>query len=117
MTRPPIFDSTGLTTRDPSGNQHPPWTAIKEISFHHAKRINSYAFPALHIQIRTEATIEAARVHRPAGWPLTQDLPEACRRPARTWTDEWIPVCLLGPLTGPEKTALQNTLTFYLSPL
>lgn len=108
------FDSTGLTASDPSGKQYLPWAAIKEISFHHAKRINGYAFLALHLQIRTEATTEAARVHRPAGWPLTQDLPEACRRPARTWTDEWIPVCLLGPLTGPEKTALQNTLTVYL---
>lgn len=37
------LDSTGLTTSDPSGKQHLPWTAMKKISIHHTREIDSRA--------------------------------------------------------------------------
>lgn len=107
------LDSTGLTTSDPSGKQHLPWTAIKKISIHHTREIDSRTPLALHIQLKATSA-EASRIHRPAGWPLSQDPPESCRRPARIYTDEWVPVCVLGPLTGPDQTDLRNAVTTYL---
>ncbi|MFJ8888545.1 helix-turn-helix domain-containing protein [Streptomyces sp. NPDC102402] len=107
-------DRTGLGTSDSSGRQHIPWDAIKKVSVHRTKTIHERAPLALHVQLRSGATIEAERIYRPAGWPLAHDPPEACKRPVRTWADEWVPVCVLGPLTGPDKTSLQNTLTHYL---
>ncbi|MFD4691979.1 hypothetical protein [Streptomyces sp. NPDC058463] len=29
-------------------------------------------------------------------------------------SDEWVPVCVLGPLAGPDKNDLQNAITHYL---
>ncbi|MFD5899835.1 hypothetical protein [Streptomyces sp. NPDC060366] len=108
------LDDTGLTTNDAPGKQHFSWTSIKKISIHHtSEQINNRAPLALHLQLHSAAK-EADRTSRPAGWPLAQDPPEACMRPPRTYLDEWVPVCVLGPLTGPEKTDLQNTITHYL---
>ena len=107
------LDSTGLTTRDSSGEQRFSWTAIRKISIHHTKEIGFRAPLAVHIQLEA-ASAEAALVHRPAGWPLALDPPEACQRPPRTETNEWVPVCVLGPLSGPDKTDLQNTIAAYL---
>ncbi|PWS50889.1 hypothetical protein DLE01_15700 [Streptomyces sp. FT05W] len=108
------LDHTGLNTSDPSGKQRIPWAAIKKISIHRTTTIYDRAPLALHVQLHTEATTEAERIYRPAGWPLAQDPPETCKRPVRTWSDEWVPVCVLGPLTGPDKTDLKNALVLYL---
>ncbi|MEV7797057.1 hypothetical protein AB0O68_34655 [Streptomyces sp. NPDC087512] len=107
------LDSTGLLTSDSSGEQHFPWTAIKKISVHHTNAINQHAPLALHIQLQVSSA-EADLVHRPAGWPLDVDPPEVCQRPPHKWANEWVPVCLLGPLSGPDKTNLQNTVAAYL---
>ncbi|MFD6331260.1 hypothetical protein ACFWGI_17020 [Streptomyces niveus] len=108
------LDNTGLTTNDTHGKQHFSWTSIKKISIHHTpEKIHNRAPLALHLQLHPAAK-EADRTSRPAGWPLAQTPPAACRRPPRTYMDEWVPVCVLGPLTGPEKTDLQNTITHYL---
>ncbi|MFG3155370.1 helix-turn-helix domain-containing protein [Streptomyces sp. NPDC048219] len=107
------LDSTGLTTSDSSGKQHFPWTSLKNISIQRTGDIHGRYPLALHIQLQ-RATAEAKRVHRPAGWPLAQDPPEVCRRPVREWSDEWVPVCVLSPLSGPAKADLQNIITVYM---
>ncbi|MEV6250644.1 hypothetical protein AB0M38_31380 [Streptomyces sp. NPDC051742] len=108
------LDGTGLTASDPSGKQHLSWASIKKISIHHTpERINDRRPLALNVQLEPE-TPDAARTYRFAGWPLRLNPPDACRRPPKARPDEWVPVCVLGPLTGPDKTELQNTLAAYL---
>ena len=68
---------------------------------------------ALHIKLE-ESSEQAAQLVRPAGWPLSVSPPKACRQPPRTQSFEWVPVCVLGPLTTPDKTELQNAVTTYL---
>lgn len=50
----------------------------------------------------------------PPDGPLSVSPPKACRQPPRTQSFEWVPVCVLGPLTTPDKTELQNAVTTYL---
>ncbi|MGW6718066.1 serine/threonine-protein kinase [Streptomyces sp. NPDC054995] len=100
------LDNTGVTTSDPSGKRHFPWTAIEKASIQYTKEeFNNRAPLTLRLQFKSSAP-EAALLHRPAGWPLNHSTPAV--------TDKWIPVCVLGPLTGPEKTDLQNALAIYL---
>ncbi|MCX5415006.1 helix-turn-helix domain-containing protein [Streptomyces sp. NBC_00059] len=108
------LDHTGVTISDPSGEQHLHWAAIKKVSVHPTTKIYERVPLALHVQLRNTATAEAALLYRPAGWPLGSKPPEVCNRPVRTWDDEWVPLCVLGPLAGPDKTSLQNTLNAYL---
>ncbi|MFD3890775.1 hypothetical protein [Streptomyces microflavus] len=108
------LDDTGLTTKDAFGEQHFSWASINRISVHHARQGIKERVPlALHLQLHSGSK-EGGRTNRPAGWPPTQTPPAACTRPPHTSLDEWVPVCVLGPLTGADKTDLQNTITHYL---
>jgi len=108
------LDDTGLTISDPSGKQHLSWASIRKISVHHTPEgINERRPLALHLQLKSESP-EAKRILRPAGWPGSVALPAACMRPPNVSPYQWVPICVLGPLTGPVRTELQNTLTTYL---
>ncbi|MFG3041884.1 hypothetical protein ACGFYZ_33795 [Streptomyces sp. NPDC048330] len=108
------LNGTGLTAKDDSGRQHLPWACIKYVSVHYAaSAINERQPLTLHMQLKREAP-EAGYTYRTAGWPLELPPPAACRQPPADRPDEWVPICMLGLLTGPQKTDLHNTLATYL---
>ncbi|MFD4022291.1 caspase domain-containing protein [Streptomyces sp. NPDC058576] len=108
-------DDTGLTTSDPFGNQHFSRTSIKKLSIHHtSEKINNRAPLALHLQLHRWSQEAHRTSWPPAGWPPEEDPPESFKRLPHTAPDKWVPVCLLGPLTRPNKTDLQNALALYL---
>ncbi|MEU9529669.1 MULTISPECIES: hypothetical protein [Streptomyces] len=109
------IDDSGLTASDTYGKQHFARTSINKISIHHvSEKINNRAPLALHLQLHRWSPDAHRTSGPPAGWPLDQDPPEACTRLPHTSPDTWVPVCVLGPLTGPDKTDLTNALALYL---
>ncbi|WP_405689422.1 helix-turn-helix domain-containing protein [Streptomyces sp. NBC_01185] len=109
------LDTCGLTASDTYGIQHFARTSIKKISIHHiSERINSRTPLALHLQLHWWSPDAHRKSGPPAEWPLEQDPPDACNRQPHTSPDTWVPVCVLGPLTEPDRTDLKNALALHL---
>ncbi|MFJ8979575.1 helix-turn-helix domain-containing protein [Streptomyces sp. NPDC102282] len=109
------LDASGLTASDTYGIQHFARTSIKKISIHHiSERVNKRAPLALHLQLHWWSPDAHRKSGPPAGWPLERDPPDACNRQPHTSPDTWVPVCVLGPLTEPDRTDLKNALALHL---
>lgn len=106
------IDSDGITTTDDAGRQHIPWSAIGKVAVRYADTtVGDYRLLALHLQMHGPNTEAPAILYRPAGWPEDARLPAVCRGPEAPGSDDWVPVCVLGPLPGPRRLDLKNAVS------
>lgn len=108
------LDRDGMTTTDPFGTQHIPWGAVARVSVHDTGLSEGHTFLALHLQMfDAEAGQPTSARYRPAGWPSEFPLPEISRRSEPPKRDDWVPVCVLGPIPEPRRIALRNAVATY----
>ncbi|MET9588760.1 caspase family protein [Streptomyces sp. NPDC006539] len=99
----------GITATDDAGRQHIPWSAIGKVAVRHADTtVRDYRPLALHLQMHGPNPEAPTVLFRPAGWPEGARLPAVCRGPQVPSSSDWVPVCVLGPLSGPRRVELKN---------
>ncbi|GAB2943832.1 serine/threonine-protein kinase [Nonomuraea fastidiosa] len=107
------LDREGITGSDGSGVQTIPWTAIRQVTVRHTDDAMGVAHHPLALHVRLDQPGSA--VYRPVGWPLDTPVPKIFRRAIEK--DDWVPVCVLGPLSDPRRTDLKNALAACKGPL
>lgn len=109
------IDENGITTADFSGVQHIPWNAIRKVAIRYSDKetVSERCLLALHLKMHEPQGGESPKLYRPAGWPLSARLPEICRGPKPPEQDDWVPVCVLGPLPEPRRLELKNVVTAF----
>jgi Caspase domain/Bacterial PH domain len=110
------IDGDGVTATDPSGTQHIPWTAIRRVGVHYTDRPKGYGSQqllAVHLQMNAHAEDSPLILYRPVGWPADADLPAIFSGPAPPKQDDWLPVCVLGPLPELRRIDMKNTVAAF----
>ncbi|WP_405897901.1 serine/threonine protein kinase [Streptomyces sp. NBC_00727] len=108
-------DKDGITTTDPFSTQHIPWAATTLARVHSTEASDGYAILALHLRL-SEPTAGAppSVLYRPAGWPGGIPVPEVSRGSEPPGQDDWVPVCVLGPLPEPRRIDLRNAVATHM---
>ncbi|MFB8000440.1 serine/threonine-protein kinase [Streptomyces sp. NPDC056002] len=105
------IDAAGITATDASGRQHIPWSAVAQVAVRRTDQtVCEHHLNALHIRLHNPKPKTPVVLYRPAGWPIQVALPDVCRGPEPPKREDWVPVCLLGPLPGPRRVDLQNAI-------
>ncbi|MCX5417870.1 serine/threonine-protein kinase [Streptomyces sp. NBC_00059] len=98
----------GITTSDPFGTQHIPWTEIEHISVHHTETtISHHRLLALHLRLSAPQPGSPPPVLYRAVGQHTE--PDATGR----HQGDWVPVCVLGPMNGPLRVDLRNVVAAF----
>lgn len=109
-TRSLRVDHGGVTTTDSSGDQHIPWAVVAGVAVRYIEAaIGGHEVLGLHLKLHPSSDAPTI-LYRPAGWPTSVDLPGIC---SNLQHEQWVPVCVLGPLPGPRRIALKNAVATY----
>lgn len=104
-------DTEGITATDASGRQHIPWSAVAQVAVRRTDQtVYEHHLDALHIRLHNPKPKTPVALYRPAGWPIQAALPDVCRGPEPPKREDWVPICLLGPLPGPRRVDLKNVI-------
>ncbi|MEV8455448.1 serine/threonine-protein kinase [Streptomyces sp. NPDC052095] len=108
------IDPDGVSASDSDGSQLIPWASIAQIAVRPVdKLVADHRLIALHLQLREPKDGTSTVLYRPAGWPLHTALPDIYRGPKSPKQGDWIPVCVLGPMSDPRRLDLKNTVMAY----
>ncbi|MFB7419804.1 caspase domain-containing protein [Streptomyces sp. NPDC056210] len=101
-------DAAGITVTDASGRQNVPWSVVAQVAVRRTEAtVFEHQLEALHLHLQEPNFKAPMTLYRPAGWPNRTALPEVSRAPG--WED-WVPVCVLGPLPEPRRVDLKNVI-------
>ncbi|MER6666656.1 hypothetical protein ABT256_19090 [Amycolatopsis japonica] len=108
------IDDDGITSTDESGTQLIPWSAIDRagVGYHTYRETYAGYLQLLTLQVRIHRSARPV-LYRPVGWPENVKLPDVCRRPRRPEEDDWVPICVLGPLPEPRRLDFANAVNTY----
>lgn len=96
------FYRHAVVVSDPSGSQSIPWKVIQEVGIRYVK-LDDVKLISFQVRLRGGYSV----MYRPAGWPENRALPAVCMNEYRT-EEDWLPVCLLGPLPTPLQMDLRK---------
>ncbi|MFF8285446.1 serine/threonine-protein kinase [Streptomyces albus] len=102
-------DAEGITATDASGRQHIPWSRVAQVAVRRTDQAAwEHHLDALHLRLHDPTS--KTPLYRPAGWPIQAALPDVCLGPEPPEREDWVPVCVLGPLPGPRRVDLKNVI-------
>ncbi|MFF1921891.1 caspase domain-containing protein [Streptomyces sp. NPDC058221] len=108
------IDEEGITATDASGRQHVPWSMVASVVVKHADTIAWEHYPlALHLNLRNPDSSAPRVLYRPAGWPTGVTLPDVCRGQIWLKADDYVPICILGPMPEPRRVDMKNVIAIH----